>query len=147
MDGFRLTDDQAAILRTSPLMHRESRDGAVEIFYRNLFSRRPDLRSLFADDLTEQTRTFAATLTVMVVSVSDWENFRLVIEAIARRHLQYGVRQEDYDDVRAAFGQTLREVSCSEAQIALWQNLIDAISQHMVAVAYPEPREGPSPFA
>lgn len=133
-----LTDEEAALLRDSPILHGHSRQQAVELFYANLFDLRPDLRGLFPEDMVEQSRKFSATLAVSIFSVSDWEIFGPVVEALARRHLRYGVSASDYQDVGKALAKTAAETGCTPDQIAGWNKLYDALAAHMIRTAYPD---------
>ena len=89
-------------------------DTAVELFYKRLFEIRPDLRSLFPEDMTRQRQKLAVTLTFVVKSL-DWpleewakdqdpeSDLFLVVLALGRRHRNlYGVADEHYGPVGEA---------------------------------------------
>jgi hemoglobin-like flavoprotein len=84
-------------------------EAAASLFYRRLFELDPSLRSLFKADLHEQ----GAKLMHMIglaVGLLD-RPFRLIpaIEALGRRHAEYGATQLDYRTVGEALIWTLDE--------------------------------------
>ena len=85
-------------------------DATVASFYAHLFESNPDLAALFhATDMTEQRRKFAAMMSE-VVRVLDQPT--LLVGEVAdsgRRHIRYGVKDQDYEPVGAALLWALSE--------------------------------------
>ena len=131
--------DQTEIdaLRASAMVMRESKKDASNMFYDTLFEQSPDLRGLFPAQMTDQARKFSATLVVAVNSLSNWKALQPIIEALARRHLTYGVTMEHYDVVGKALVETLRKLGTSSADIAIWTKVYALLADHMKATAYP----------
>lgn len=118
----------------------DRKEVAAREFYETLFRLSPDLRTLFPDEMSEQSRKFAATLVVTINSLSDWEAFRPVIEALARRHVSYGVQAEHYELVKRALAATLKSVSATPEEMSIWMKVYQILADHMVSTAYPEDR-------
>ena len=131
-----LTQTDLSRLRQSALVMRESKEASAATFYANLFETAPELRSMFPDQLAEQERKFAATLAVVVNSVMDWESLRPVVEALARRHVSYGVTAEHYPTVGTILIETLHGLGASEDDLAVWRKTYGFLADHMVATAY-----------
>ncbi len=86
------------------------RAAAAEIFYRRLFTLDPDLRRLFAGtDMAEQGRKLMASLAFVVHGLRSAESIVPAVEALARRHVGYGVRGGHYRTVGLALIATLEE--------------------------------------
>jgi hemoglobin-like flavoprotein len=76
-------------------------------FYQHLFTIDPDLRPLFRNDIHEQSKKLMATLKLAVESLENPQNLVPALQALGRRHLQYGVRDDHYDTVGIALLWTL----------------------------------------
>ena len=75
----------------------------VGAFYAHLFEVNPDAARLFAStDMAEQTRKFAAMLHEIVRVLDRPDLLVSEVAASGRRHVGYGVRDRDYDDLGAA---------------------------------------------
>lgn len=82
-------------------------DKAAELFYGKLFEIDPELKKLFPEDMTEQGRKL---MTMINVAVNSLDNLAAVVPAVqesGRRHVNYGVKDEDYDTVGEALIWTL----------------------------------------
>lgn len=124
-------------LRRSAIVMRESKEAAAAAFYANLFDTEPALRGMFPDQMAEQERKFAATLVVVVNSILDWDSLRPVVEALARRHVSYGVTAEHYQTVGTVLMDTLQKLGASPEDLLVWRRTYEFLAGHMVATAYP----------
>lgn len=122
------------------------------IFYRNLFALDPKLKSLFPEDLSQQSAKLIQMLSAAVNSLDKLDELVPVVQQLAKRHLKYGVTPQHYQTVGAALLNTLVEglgdELSPEAFIA-WKELYLLLSQTMIAAAYPKvpSSEAPSPEA
>lgn len=132
-----LKTSELDILRASALVMRDSKEAAAATFYDTLFQQSPELRALFPEQMTDQSRKFAATLAVAVNSLADWEALRPIVEALARRHLTYGVKPEHYETVGHALITTLQNYGARDRDIVVWEKVYGMLSDHMKATAYP----------
>lgn len=82
-------------------------DQAAGIFYDRLFQTAPDVRPLFAADITRQKRALMAMLATAVNGLSDLERILPAVQALGHRHASYGVRDDHYGVVGAALLYTL----------------------------------------
>lgn len=115
-------------------------DTAAGLFYGRLFETTPAVKPLFRGDMTEQGRKLMATLAVVVKGLDNLPAIVPVAEALARRHVAYGVLPEHYGSVGAALlwtlGQGLGEAFTPEVEAA-WTQAYATLSGVMVAAAYP----------
>ena len=88
--------------------------------------------------MSEQARKFSATLVVAVNSLTDWEALQPSVEALARRHLTYGVELDHYEMVGTALQTALNRVGASADVCAAWRRVYGLLSEHMIATAYPQ---------
>jgi nitric oxide dioxygenase len=80
---------------------------AAAIFYGKLFELRPGVRPLFKGDMDEQSNKLMATLSVVVANLHDLDSVLPAAEALAGRHVGYGVTAEHYPVVGEALLYTL----------------------------------------
>jgi hemoglobin-like flavoprotein len=98
-----LSPESEALVRSTWKKLKPASDTVVAAFYARLFEANPVAADLFkATNMVEQRRKFSAMLDE-IVRVLDNPNL-LVSEVAAsgRRHVGYGVKSRDYDDVGAA---------------------------------------------
>src|SRR5688500_13634793 len=99
---MRLTNHQADLIRASFRAVSEDAPASAAAFYRHLYRVAPDTRRLFVADIGSQGIKLMSTLAVATTQVQDWRLLQPVLEALAMRHLAYGVRPEHYPAVGAA---------------------------------------------
>lgn len=84
-------------------------DVAAGLFYNRLFELDPSLKPMFRGDIKDQGKKLMATLKVAVVGLDKLDTIVPTVQALGRRHLAYGVRDEHYDTVAAALLWTLEK--------------------------------------
>jgi hemoglobin-like flavoprotein len=82
---------------------------AAELFYGKLFELNPELKSLFKSDMKEQGRKLMAMLSTAINSLDKVETIIPAVQDMGRRHVAYGVKDEDYDTVGEALLWTLEQ--------------------------------------
>jgi nitric oxide dioxygenase len=82
---------------------------AAALFYGRLFEIAPAVKSLLRGDMTEQGCKLMATLGVVVNSLGNLEAVLPAASALAKRHVDYGVKAADYTPVGAALLWTLEQ--------------------------------------
>ena len=102
-----MTPEQEALVQASFAKVAPIAEPAAEIFYQRLFALDPNLRALFAEDMTEQRRKLMAMLGSAVANLNQWASVAPLVRAMGLRHRGYGVRLADYDTVGAALIATL----------------------------------------
>jgi len=80
---------------------------AAELFYGKLFELNPDLKVLFKGDMKEQGRKLMAILNTAVNSLDKLDSIVPAVQDMGKRHVGYGVKDEDYDTVGEALIWTL----------------------------------------
>ena len=83
-------------------------------FYDRLFALDPSLRALFRGDIRSQAGHLMAALAMVVRSLDNLSSILERIQALARRHVAYGVQPHHFATVGAAFLGTL-EAGLGEA--------------------------------
>lgn len=113
----------------------------AEAFYANLFEMDPQLRGMFAADMTDQMQTMTDVLlgAIAQIATRDTAELELTLQALGAAHrTRYGVQNRHYLYIGHALTRAVREVagpaysgSLSSSWIALYQ----WVAAHMVAGA------------
>ncbi|MBT1445207.1 hemin receptor [Shewanella sp. JM162201] len=104
-----LTPQQISLIRRSFDMVHPIAEDAAALFYRNLFEIDPSLRPLFKTDLKSQGRKLMAMLDAAVKGLEQPDKLVPVLEDLARRHINYGVKTSHFSPVGNALLYTLAE--------------------------------------
>ena len=83
------------------------RDQVATLFYGRLFELDPALRKLFKTDLKSQGEKLTDMITVVVNGLTKLEAIVPAVQALGKRHVDYGVKDADYDTVGSALLWTL----------------------------------------
>ena len=102
-----MTPDQVKVIQESFAKVAPISEQAAALFYGRLFEIAPKVKPLFRSDITEQGRKLMATLGVVVNGLSNLEAVLPAASALAKRHVDYGVKAADYKPVGAALLWTL----------------------------------------
>jgi hemoglobin-like flavoprotein len=102
-----MAPEQVELIRLTfvQVMNRKNETGRM--FYDRLFSIAPDTRPLFRSSIDAQAQKLMDTLALAISSLRDLPSLVAMLEALAVRHVGYGVRDRHYDDVGAALLWTL----------------------------------------
>ena len=84
-------------------------DQASILFYDKLFALDPSLRALFKPDMTEQRKLLMTMLGTAVDGLDRLDTIVPAIQALGRRHKNYGVTQANYGTVGEALLWTLEQ--------------------------------------
>lgn len=85
------------------------KETAAGLFYNKLFELDPTVKPMFKGDIKEQGAKLMATLNVVVESLDKLDEVVPVAQALAVRHVAWGVKPEHYDTVGAALLWTLEQ--------------------------------------
>ncbi|NCT68359.1 MAG: hemin receptor [Rhodanobacteraceae bacterium] len=132
-------DDDIRQLRDSFAAIRQAREDFGRRFYATLFRLRPDARRLFPADTDMQARKLADMLATIVRDLDDPARLEREFAALGRRHAEYGVSEDDYDDVGAALLMTLREslgAAFTPALEQAWATLYGDLAEAMIAAEH-----------
>lgn len=104
-----MNNEQKLLVQKTFEMVAPIADVAAGLFYGRLFEVDPSLKPLFRGDIKDQGKKLMATIKVAVQSLDRLDALVPVVQALGRRHLAYGVRDEHYDTVGAALLWTLEK--------------------------------------
>ena len=143
MDDEKITLIQDSFAKVVPI-----KDVAADIFYGDLFETAPQVKPYFAEtDMTDQGAKLMATLGVVVNGLRNLEAVVPVAQELAIRHVDYGVKAEDYDAVGASLIRTLEkglgDAFTPETKDA-WVGAYTVLAGAMKDAAYP-PGSAPAP--
>ena len=134
-----MTPDQITLIQESFAKVAPISDAAAEIFYARLFEIAPEVKPYFKNDMTQQGAKLMSTLGVVVNGLRDLDRIVPVARQLAVKHVDYGVKAEDYQPVGAALidtlGQGLQDDFTPELQEA-WTQAYTTLSDVMIDAAY-----------
>lgn len=102
-----MTPEKIALVQGSWEKVKPISEKAAELFYGKLFELNPDFKELFPNDMVEQGRKLMAMINTAVNSLNNLDAVVPAVEAMGKRHVGYGVKDEDYDVVGEALLWTL----------------------------------------
>jgi nitric oxide dioxygenase len=128
------------LVRTSYSLALARSPAFAETFYHRLFEAHPFVRAIFPDEMVVQERALTATLAIVVAGLDDLGPMLPIVHDLARRHVGYGVRADQYPIIGEVLIGTFGEVlgaRFTPAMAAAWGRAYDAIAAEMIAAAYP----------
>jgi nitric oxide dioxygenase len=134
-----MTPDQVKAIQDSFANVIPIADKAAALFYGRLFEIAPEVKPLFHSDMTEQGRKLMATLATVVNSLDNLEAVLPAASALAKGHVEYGVKAADYAPVGAALLWTLEKGlgdQWTPELAAAWGEAYKVLSEFMIAEAY-----------
>lgn len=134
-----LTTEQKNLVQNSFSKVVPIADTAAEIFYAKLFEYDPSLKPLFKGDMKKQGQMLMTTLQVAVKGLDDLNSLVPVLENIAVKHLEYGVKVDDYTPVGNALIHALSVGLGDEFTDdvrAAWVEVYKIIAEVMRSAAY-----------
>ncbi len=135
MDQMTIDIVQESFDKVAPIA-----ETAAELFYADLFETAPEVKPYFANaDMAEQGKKLMTTLGLVVKGLNDLDKIIPVAQALAVRHIDYGVKAEDYAKVGASLIRTLEKGLGDEFTAATkdsWVEAYTALSGAMIAAAY-----------
>ena len=139
-----MTPEQITLIQDSFKKVAPISDAAAEIFYARLFEIAPEVQPYFKGEMTEQGKKLMATLGAVVNGLRDLDKIVPVAQELAVRHVDYGVKAEDYTPVGAALIYTLEKGLGDGFTPELkdsWVTAYDTLSSVMIQAAYPKAAE------
>lgn len=104
-----MTPQQIELIKSSFAKVAPISETAAELFYGRLFTLDPGLKPLFKGDMKEQGRKLMAMLATAVANLNDLGSIVPAVQALGRRHNDYGVKPKDYQTVAEALLWTLEQ--------------------------------------
>jgi hemoglobin-like flavoprotein len=136
--------EQRALIHTTFARIKPIAPLAARLFYERLFAIAPETQALFhyqlgSPDMERQGAKLMQTLGVAVAQLDRLEQLTPALEALARRHVAYGVSPAHYDLVGAALLWTLQqglEDAFTPEVAAAWAALSTGLADTMRRAAY-----------
>jgi hemoglobin-like flavoprotein len=111
---------------------------AAALFYENLFAVDPGLRSLFKGDMRQQGDKLTQMIGVAVDKLDDLPALVPALATLAKRHVDYGVREAHYQTVGNALLKTLGQGLAEDFTPAVreaWTEVYGLIAEVMTRAA------------
>lgn len=135
-----ITPRQVSLIQNSFAKVEPIADKAADIFYTKLFEYDPSLRRMFKIGMDEQGRKLMAVLKTAVGGLNDLNALVPVLQNLAKAHVPYGVKAEDYTPVGNALLYALKQglgpAFTPEVRQA-WVDLYRLVANTMREAAYP----------
>jgi len=134
-----MTPDQIQAIQESFAKVVPISEQAAVLFYGRLFEIAPAVKPLFRGDMKEQGRKLMATLGVVVNGLGNLDTVLPAASALAKRHVDYGVKAADYTPVGAALLWTLEKGlgdQWTPDLAAAWSAAYSVLSDFMIGEAY-----------
>lgn len=109
-----------------------------DIFYSKLFFENPELRKMFPQDMKGQYKKFVDMLDTIVTRLENLDELKGDIVAMAKRHVDYGVKPVHYNMVGKALLYTLQKTLGNEWTDDIrsaWINCYSILSGTMITVS------------
>ncbi len=133
-----MTPEQITLVKESWAKVLPISETAAELFYGKLFELDPQVKSMFKGDMKEQGRKLMAILNTAVNALDNVEAIVPALQDMGKRHVDYGVKDEDYDTVGAALiwtlGAGLKDAFTEEVEAA-WTTVYTLVADTMKAAA------------
>jgi hemoglobin-like flavoprotein len=104
-----MTPEQKVMVQNSFQKVVPIADTAAELFYNRLFELDPALKPLFKGDIKEQGRKLMKMIGMAVTGLDELSTLIPVVQGLGKRHITYGVKDEDYNTVGEALLWTLEK--------------------------------------
>jgi len=134
-----LSVDHRALIKSSFDQLMPISNTFVHLFYNRLFECRPDIRPLFTTSIEDQGPKLIYMLAMLVRGIDRLHDLAPTIEALSKRHVEYGVKPEDYQSVGVALIWTLDEVLGDDftAEVkAAWIEMYNTLAEICINAAY-----------
>ena len=107
------------------------------LFYNRLFEIAPEVKSLFRNAIPEQSKKLIAMIGYVINKLDSLDEIQDEVGKLARRHIQYGVKEEHYAVVGSALLWTLEkglEQHWTEDLKDAWTTCYTILSSAMMSV-------------
>jgi len=133
-----MTDDQIELVQESFAHVLPVAAAAANSFYDRLFALAPETRTLFRGDMDDQGRKLFLTLATVVDALDQLDQVVPVAQALAVRHVGYGVATRHYAIVGVALIETMRDAlgrRFDASTEAAWTSAYSILSGVMMSAA------------
>mgnify|MGYP001817671846 FL=1 len=136
-----MTPEQVTLVKDTWAQVIPISEQAAELFYGKLFELNSGYKALFKGDMTSQGKMLMSMLNTAVTSLDKLDTIVPAVQALGKRHVDYGVKDEDYSVVGEALlwtlGQGLGDAFTDEVKEA-WTITYTTLAGVMVEAANEE---------
>lgn len=104
-----MTPEQKELVQQSWAKVAPIKETAAELFYSRLFDQYPEVEPYFKGDMKEQGKKLMMMINTAVAGLDNLEAIIEPVKDLGNRHVDYGVKAEDYDKVGASLLWTLEQ--------------------------------------
>jgi len=145
-----MTPEQIDLVQSTFKKIDAIQDQAAELFYNRLFELDPNLKPLFKGDMTLQGKMLMATLGIAVFGLNDLPQITTTIKDLGKKHVDFGVKDEDYHTFGEALmwmlGQALGSDFTADAEEA-WGDTFALFADLMLGAAADHRKTQPTSVA
>ncbi len=130
-----ISQDEIRMVQDSLSRLRHDFDARSMVFYQSLFSRAPELRVLFRDDLAGQGMKFMSTLDVIVKKLDHEEELIGRYKGLGEMHAAIGIKREHFVPMEEALIDTMRDALGDDFTPELetaWRRAYAVVSGNMI---------------
>lgn len=134
-----MTPEQVALVQESFAKVAPISDVAATLFYERLFEIAPEVKPMFPSDMTEQRKKLMVTLAYVVTGLDKLDAILPAASALAKKHIDYGVKPRHYAPVGAALLWTLEKglgAAWTPVLATAWTDAYATLSGFMIKEAY-----------
>jgi nitric oxide dioxygenase len=109
-----------------------------DVFYTKLFYDHPELRKMFPQEMEEQNIKLIDMLNIIIERLEELDELKDEIIAVAKRHVDYGVKTQHYSMVAIALIWTLQKAlgkDWTDELKSAWINCYTVLSGTMISAA------------
>lgn len=130
-----LSQQQADLIRFSAERLGDANVAATNAFYTRLFKEAPGVRSLFPDDMFDQSAKLWNTIVMVVHSADDLSAIEAELLALGARHVGYGAEPAHYvvvtDVLIKTISSLMRDQWSPDTQHA-WKDTLETVCAVMI---------------
>ena len=130
-----LSEEQVDLIRASAERLAEANVSATNAFYANLFKVAPAVRTLFPDDMFEQSEKLWNSIVMVVEGADDLSGIESALKALGARHVAYGAEPAHYPIVTEVLIETmstLMQDAWSDDHQKAWKAALEAVCATML---------------
>nr|WP_279627941.1 globin domain-containing protein [Leptospira brenneri] len=135
VDGFEKDDFCYSLQKSFDVILRNSSPFYTR-FYQKLLERRPDFKNLFSNtNFDQQGEKLVSMIQYAIDRLAILQKIKTELINLGKRHVSYGVREEDYQDTGMVLLETLEESLGDEWTQNLkenWQLAITEVASLMI---------------
>lgn len=104
-----MTPEQKELVQQSWAKVMPIKETAADLFYNRLFEQYPEVKPYFKGDMKEQGKKLMMMINTAVAGLDNIEALIEPVKVLGKKHVDYGVKAEDYDKVGASLLWTLEQ--------------------------------------